>query len=70
MLCRNVGLLEGATAGSWSLGIVEQSQDKGCCCLQRGRSRGYEGGDHGGNACGGQLGSHGNKAILLSHTYG
>jgi len=25
------GLLEGAVAGSWSLGIVEQSQGKGCC---------------------------------------
>ena len=24
-------LLEGAAAGSWSLGIVEQSQWKGCC---------------------------------------
>ena len=23
-----------------------------------------------GNACGGKPGSHGNKAILLSHTYG
>ena len=28
---RNTGLLEGAAARSWSLGIVEQSQDKGCC---------------------------------------
>ena len=28
---RNAGPLEGAVAGSWSLGIVEQSQDKGCC---------------------------------------
>ena len=28
---RNVGLLEGATAGSWSLEIVEQSQGEGCC---------------------------------------
>ena len=27
----NVGLLEGAVAGSWSLGIVEQSQGGGCC---------------------------------------
>ena len=26
MVGRNAGLLEGAAAGSWSLGIVEQSQ--------------------------------------------
>ena len=30
-LDRNASLLEGAGAGSWSLGIVEQSQRK-CCC--------------------------------------
>ena len=28
---RNADLLEGAAAGSWSLGIVEQSQGEGCC---------------------------------------
>ena len=28
---RNASPLEGAVAGSWSLGIVEQSQDRGCC---------------------------------------
>ena len=27
---RNAGLLEGTAAGSWSLGIVEQSQGEGC----------------------------------------
>ena len=35
-------------AGSWSLGIVEQSQSKGCCWLPRDRLRGWEGGDRGG----------------------
>ena len=30
-LDRDTGPLEGAVAGSWSLGIVEQSQGKGCC---------------------------------------
>ena len=30
-LDRNAGPLEGAAAGSWSLGIVEQSQGEGCC---------------------------------------
>ena len=28
---RNAGTLEGAVAGRWSLGIVEQSQGEGCC---------------------------------------
>ena len=28
---RNAGPLEGTVAGSWSLGIVEQSQGEGCC---------------------------------------
>ena len=30
-LDRDKGPLEGAVAGSWSLGIVEQSQGEGCC---------------------------------------
>ena len=30
-LDRDAGPLEGAAAGSWSLGTVEQSQGKGCC---------------------------------------
>ena len=45
---RDVDSLEGAVAGSWSLGIVEQSQGEGCCWLQRDRLRGCEGGDCGG----------------------
>ena len=28
---RDEGALEGTVAGSWSLGIVEQSQGEGCC---------------------------------------
>ena len=28
---RDTGPLEGAVAGSWSLGIVRQSQGEGCC---------------------------------------
>ena len=28
---RDAGTLEGAEAGSWSLGIVRQSQGDGCC---------------------------------------
>ena len=42
---RDAGLLEGAAARGWNLGIMEQSQGKGCCWLQRDGSRGYEGGD-------------------------
>ena len=30
-LDRDAGPLEGTAAGSWSLGIVAQSQGKGCC---------------------------------------
>ena len=30
-LDRDAGPLEGAVAGSWSLGIVDQSQGEGCC---------------------------------------
>ena len=30
-LDRDAGPLEGAVAGSWSLGIVGQSQGEGCC---------------------------------------
>ena len=47
-LYRDAGPLEGPAAGSWSLGIVEQSQGEGCCGLQRDRSTGCEGGDRGG----------------------
>ena len=38
----------GRVAGSWSLGIVKQSQWEGCCWLQRKEWRGCEGGDHDG----------------------
>ena len=48
MLGRKAGLLEGAVAGSWSLGIVKQSQCEGCYWLWRDRLRGCEGGDCGG----------------------
>ena len=34
-LDRDAGPLEGAAAGSWSLGIVEQSHGEGCCWLWR-----------------------------------
>ena len=47
-LDRDAGPLEGVAAGSWSLGILEQSQCEGCCWLPRDTSRGCEGGDHGG----------------------
>ena len=69
---RDTGPLEGAVAGSWSLGIVEQS----CSLWSRARAavdcRETDRGDVReeivvGNACGGKLGSHGSKVILLSH---
>ena len=33
ILATAIHTLDGAVTGSWSLGIVEQSQDKGCCWL-------------------------------------
>ena len=42
------GPLEGARAGSWSLGSVKQSQVEGCCWLRRDRSRRWEGGAYSG----------------------
>ena len=45
---RNAGPLEGTAAGSWSLGIVKQSQGEGCCSLRRDGSRRCKGGDCGG----------------------
>ena len=48
-LDRDVDPLEGAAAGSWRLGIVEQSQGEGCCWWWKDRLRGYEGEDCGGN---------------------
>ena len=47
-LDRDAGPLEGTAAGSWSLGIVKQSQGAGCCWVWRDGSRGYEGRDCGG----------------------
>ena len=41
------GFLDGATAGSWSRGIVEQTQGMGCCWLLGDEWRGHEGGDCG-----------------------
>ena len=46
---------------------MEQSQGEGCCWLQRDGLRGCEGGDHGETWGGKKPGSHGSKAIVLSH---
>ena len=65
---RDAGPLEGAVAGSWSLGIVEQSQVRAavdCGETDQGNIREET---VVGNACGGKQGSQGSKAILLSHT--
>ena len=53
-----------AEHGSWSLGIVGQSQGEGCREMDREDEREET---VVGNACGGKPGSHGSKAILLSH---
>ena len=62
---RNAGPLEGTVAGSWSLGIVEQSQGEGYCGETDWEDVREE--IVVGNAYGGKPGSHGSKAILLSH---
>ena len=63
-LDRDVEPLKGAAAGSWSLGIVEQFQGEDSRETDRGGVREEI---MVGNACGGKLGSHGSKAVLLSH---
>ena len=40
--------LEGIAAGTWSIGIVEQSQGKVCCSLREDSRRGREWEDYGG----------------------
>ena len=63
----DVGLLEGAEARSWSLGIVEQTQFRvaiDCEEMDQGSVREEI---VVGNACGVKPSSHGSKAILLSH---
>ena len=60
---RDAGPLEGTAAGSWSLGIVEQSQgEETVDCGETDREEIVVG-----NACGRKLGSHGSKEILLSY---
>ena len=60
--------MQGAVAGSWSLGIVERSQERvavDCGEMDQKDVREEIGVE---NAYGGKPGSHGSKAILLSHT--
>ena len=66
-LNRDIDALEGAAPGSSSLGIVEQSQGKGCCDCREVKLGDVREEIVGGNACGGKPGSHGSKAKLLSH---
>ena len=60
--------LKDVAAGSWSLGIVEQSQGEGCCYCQEMDRGDVREETEVGNACGGKPGSHGSKATLRSHT--
>ena len=63
----NVGPLEGTMAGSWSVGIVEESRVRSADdCVETARGDGRQE-IVVGNACGGKPGSHGGKIILLSH---
>ena len=58
-----VWLWQGTAAGSWSLGIVEQSQgEETVDCGETDREEIVVG-----NACAGKPGSRGSKVTLLSH---
>ena len=67
---RDANPLEGVVAGSWGLGIVEQSQERAAIDHGEMDRRDVTGETVVGNACGGKPESHGSKVILLSHTYG
>ena len=61
---RDAGPLVSTAGGSWSLGIVEQSQgEETVDCGETDREEIVVG-----NACRGKPGNHGSKVILLSHT--
>ena len=66
---RDTGPLEGTAAGNWSLRIVEQSQGRAAGERETDR-RDVREETVVGNSCGGNLCSHGSKAILLSHVEG
>ena len=66
-LDRDTDPLEGAMAGSWSLGMWRNPRMRAavdCREISQGDVREEIVGR---NACGGKLGSHGSKVILLSH---
>ena len=52
---KDAGPLKSIVAGSWHVGIGEQSQGKVCYWLCGDSPRGSEGGDHMENVCGGKL---------------
>ena len=64
---RDTGPLEGTVSGSWSAGIVEQSQGEGCCWLQRGKPRGHEAAGCGGKCLRGNSSSHGKQYCWVMH---
>ena len=60
--------MQGAVAGSWSLGVVERSQERVAVDCGEMDQKDVREETVVGNACGGKQGSQGSKAILLSHT--
>ena len=68
-LDRDAGPLEGPAAGSWSLALWSNPWERafGDCGEM---DQGEVGKEIVGNASGGKPGSHGSKAILLSHVSG
>ena len=67
VLATAIHTLDGTVAGGWSLGIVEQSQVRAAVDYRETDQRNVGEEIVVGNACEGKLGSHGSKAILLSH---
>ena len=64
---RDAGPVQGAVAGSWSLGIVERSQERVAVDCGEMDQKDVREETVVGNACGGKPGSHGSKEILLSY---
>ena len=68
VLATAIHTLDGAVAGSWNLGIVEQSEVKAAVDCRETDQGDVREETVVGNACGGKPVSHGSQAIVLSHT--
>ena len=69
-LGRDAGPLEGAVAGSWTIGIVINPRARAAVDVRESDRGAVREEIMVGSACGGKLGSHRSKVILLSHVEG